>query len=97
MCEGLGALIKRAYQLKFIRNFSIVRGAPTITHLFFADDSIIFTYAKMQEVFTIRDNLRRYEEMSEQKVNLVKSKYFLVVNLSIEFGITLRIPWALWR
>lgn len=67
--EGLGALLKQAYQSRMLSGISIARGVP-ISHLFFADDSIIFTRASIKEAETIRSILRQYEVLSGQKANL---------------------------
>ena len=61
--EGLGAMIKQAYRSKMLQGISIARGAPTITHVFFADDSIIFIHVFVQEAFTIRRILGYFEEL----------------------------------
>ena len=45
--EGLRALIKQAYKSRLWSGISIARGAPTITHLFFADDSIILPMLRL--------------------------------------------------
>lgn len=67
-------MIKQAYHSKLLRGISVARTAPIITHLFFADDSIIFTRATIQEATTIRDILVHYEMLSGQKVNVDKSE-----------------------
>ena len=59
--EGLGAMIKQAYHSRLLSGISITKEAPTITHLFFADDSIIFTHATVKEAETISRILRHYE------------------------------------
>lgn len=70
--EGLGSLIKQAYRKRMLREIQVARGAPIITHLFFADDSMIFTHASIHEVNTIGQILWEYEALSGQKVNLEK-------------------------
>lgn len=59
-----------------LRGVHISREAPTTSHLFFADDSIIFTDASVQEANIIGGILREYEALSRQKVNLEKCEIF---------------------
>ena len=40
--EGLSALINRAVRNQLLTSISICRGCPRVTHLLFADDSILF-------------------------------------------------------
>lgn len=67
--EGLNALLARASKTKTIQGLSISRGGPKLTHLFFANDSVLFCRANMQECNVIMDILKKYERASEQQVN----------------------------
>jgi hypothetical protein len=49
---------------------------PNITHLLFADDSVVFLEASEENLNTLRDVLRTYEECSGQRVNKQKSPIF---------------------
>lgn len=40
--EGLGSLIKKAHVDNLVHGISVARGAPMVSHLFFADDSMVF-------------------------------------------------------
>lgn len=62
--EGLGALIKKANQDKLIHGISNARNAPLISHLFFADDSLVFARANISEAQAILDILKKYEALS---------------------------------
>ena len=79
--EGLGAMLQQAQEQQRIHGISVARGAPSITHLFFADDSIIFVRANDREASVIADILRRYEGLSGQKVNLDKCEISFSNNL----------------
>lgn len=47
--EGLSALIHKAARNDSITGISIYRGCPKVTHLLFADDSILFCKANSEE------------------------------------------------
>ena len=40
--EGFSAMLKKEEEEGYIKGVAVSRGAPSISHLFFADDSIIF-------------------------------------------------------
>ena len=71
--DGLLALIHQAVRNKLITGISITRGCPRVTHIFFADDSILFCKAASEECHLLRSTLMEYEEASGQKVNTNKS------------------------
>lgn len=64
--EGLLAMLHHAMQEKRLRGISICRGEPKISHLFFADDSIIFGRAIEAEGLEILRILKVYESSSGQ-------------------------------
>ena len=74
--EGFSALIHKATRDKQISGISIGRGCPTLTHLFFADDSLLFCKTSVQECQKLVDILNCYEEASGQKINTDKSSIF---------------------
>ncbi|XP_030936139.1 uncharacterized protein LOC115961274 [Quercus lobata] len=74
--EGLHALIENAAQTGLIRGISICRNGPRLTHLFFADDSLIFCKASIQECIHIQSILSEYEAASGQKLNREKTTLF---------------------
>jgi hypothetical protein len=72
--DVLSGLISRALTSHQIHGVKIAPTAPEISHLFFADDSLIFCRASTNEVTTIANIIHNYEEASGQLVNLNKSE-----------------------
>ncbi|XP_073152775.1 uncharacterized protein [Henckelia pumila] len=59
----------------------MARSAPSISHLFFADDSFLFFRATMEECNTVKECLRIYEVASGHKVNFDKSSISFSANV----------------
>ena len=64
--EGLNALISKAACDGNIRGYSICRVGPRISHLFFADDCLLFYRATPTECAHIQRILAWYEVASRQ-------------------------------
>lgn len=56
-----------------LTGLKVARSAPVISHLLFADDSIFFPRATLQEAESLKGILATYERVSEQVINLDKS------------------------
>lgn len=56
-----------------IQGLLLARGVLLITHLFFADDSLLFAKASEEEMFQLISILNLYSKESGQKINLLKS------------------------
>jgi hypothetical protein len=74
--EGLHSLIHKAKVAGDLQGDSISRGGPKLTHLFFADDSLLFCKAKPVEVARIQNILNQYENASGQQINRQKTTIF---------------------
>jgi hypothetical protein len=61
---------------KDITGVGFGRQGPTITHLLFADDSIVFLEASPGNLVALKNVLQKYEESSGQRVNLDISSIF---------------------
>ena len=71
--EGLNGMIKKKAERRGeIHEYSLCRRGPKLTHLLFADDSLLFCRATMEECGKVLEILERYEEASGQKVNRSK-------------------------
>ena len=66
-----------------LRGFSLCRNGPRISHLFFADDTLLFCKAELREVQTIQNILQKYELASGQKINLGKTTLFFGKSVSL--------------
>ncbi|VVA36912.1 PREDICTED: reverse mRNAase [Prunus dulcis] len=71
--EGLSALLTNGLRLKRIKRVSAAQGAPILSNLFFADDSILFCNAHLSDVSNLLQILRVYEQASGQIINFDKS------------------------
>jgi len=75
--DVLSGLLTQANNNKSIHGVKIANGAPEITHILFADDSLIFWKATKEEANHVMGILNQYQEASGQKVNLDKSEFIL--------------------
>lgn len=82
--EAFSSLIHKAENHAEITGIKVARHAPPISHLFFADDSILFFRAKQCEVDKVKGIIALYEGASGQRVNLDKSELFSSGNISDE-------------
>lgn len=73
--EALSVLIRRAEEEGRFSGISISRGGPQISHLFFADDSLLFAKATDQSLHTVQTLLRTYELASGAKSQLRQIRY----------------------
>jgi hypothetical protein len=74
--EGFSALLKQAQSEREVAGVQFGSDGPTVTHLLFADDSIVFLEASSSNLQALKRILREYETCSGQKVNLQKSSIY---------------------
>ncbi|XP_057432075.1 uncharacterized protein LOC130724818 [Lotus japonicus] len=72
--EVLSSLLADQVRGKNLHGVTVARGAPMISHLFFADDSLIFGRATAEEADCILKVIKLYEQTSGQLVNMDKSE-----------------------
>lgn len=71
--EGLSALINDSELKGQLHGCKVARGAPSISHLFFADDSFFFFRSTKEKSETVKQCLYVYELASGQCINFQKS------------------------
>jgi hypothetical protein len=80
--EFLGALIDSKCALGDWTKVKASRGGPGFSHVFFADDLLLFAKANDRNCAAIADVLDVFCSMSGQKVSHTKSKIFFSLNVS---------------
>ncbi|CAA0827103.1 Uncharacterized mitochondrial protein AtMg01250, partial [Striga hermonthica] len=80
--EILSAMITDKVERGAFRGVSVARGAPVLSHLLFADDSLVFCKADKYQAQLLLSILSRYQNFSGQKVNTAKSSIFFSKNTS---------------
>jgi len=78
--EGLNALFKQAECDGEIREVSLCPAGPRISHLLFANDSLVFCRAMISECVKIQSLLYLYELASGQSINRGKTNIFFSSN-----------------
>lgn len=80
--NGLSALIRRSELNDMLRGFKVSHNAPKVTHLFFADNSLLFIRMKRSDCDELLRILKVYEEASGQTINHDKSSIWFSTNTS---------------
>ncbi|CAL1353631.1 unnamed protein product [Linum trigynum] len=80
--EAFSAMLTNAMESQHLHGLKIHRLAPTLSHLFFADDTYLFLRATSSECHNLLQLLHLYEEVSGQRVNLQKSSVCFSSNMS---------------
>lgn len=71
--EGLSALMRLAMTEGRIKRVKATRQVPSISHLLFVDDSVLFGGATIEGASVLKSILQEYELSSAQSVNFTKS------------------------
>ncbi|KAL0427711.1 UNVERIFIED_CONTAM: hypothetical protein Slati_2945900 [Sesamum latifolium] len=71
--EAFSCLIQDAEDRGLIKGIAVARQAPQVSHLLFADDTLVFCEATEAQVNELRRILRVYALASGQEINLQKS------------------------
>jgi hypothetical protein len=82
--EGLSTGINKMERAGGVSGLPLTRGGTRLTHLFFADDSLLFCKADEVEWYCIQKVLVDYEKASGQKLNRSKTSLFFSRNTTEE-------------
>lgn len=80
--DKLSRLIDDLVARKLWRSPKAARSGPSISHLFFADDLILFAEASINQMLIVKECLDIFCSWSGQKVNFDKSKLYCSPNTS---------------
>jgi hypothetical protein len=72
--DVFSSMITSKQSQSLFHGIAIAQNAPKVTHLFFADDSIIFCKANKEEVTHLKAVFDDYQRISGQKINLDNSE-----------------------
>lgn len=90
MCaEVLSFLLSKAQDQGVFAGLKVSRIAPSVSHLFFADDSILFGKATQGECVGLESVLKMYSELRAKLLILINPTFVLVQELSSLKGIFL--------
>jgi hypothetical protein len=73
-----------------IHGMACSRGGPKLTHLFFADDSLLFCKASVEECDVLIGKLKMYEKASGQLVNSDKTSLFFSRNFEEHLRVVIK-------
>ena len=74
--KGLHGLITQSTLRGDIHGFSLSKGSRSLTHLLFADDSLLFCRSNVEECQKKLEILHIYERSSGQQINKAKTTIF---------------------
>ena len=81
--EGLSTLLLYEEEVGGIDGLRVCRNAPLVSHLLFADDSLILMKADMKNATFLQQVLDTYCANSGQLVSLTKSSIFSLLILTL--------------
>jgi hypothetical protein len=72
--EVLSRMVEKEYAAKRLSGVKVSRRGPTLTHVMYSDDIMLFTKASSREVAVLNECLEKYFVWSGKKLNRVKSR-----------------------
>ncbi|KAM2124305.1 hypothetical protein ACFX1Q_014913 [Malus domestica] len=79
VAEGLSAVLQHDESAGKIHGVKVAPSTPPVNHLFFANDSLLFCDAKIEEVTELKRVIDVYEKALGQKVNFINRPFVSVL------------------
>ncbi|XP_061999224.1 uncharacterized protein LOC133716539 [Rosa rugosa] len=80
--EGFSALLQQKQEMGLLPGIEVCNEAPAVNHLLFADDSMLYANATLEDCYHIQDVIETYGRASGQLVNFDKSSVVFSKNVS---------------
>ena len=71
--DALSYMLNQAKENGRLQGIKLTTSSPVLTHLFFADDVVLFCNARVEEAYELKRILNVFSRASVQRVNLHKS------------------------
>lgn len=84
--EKLSQMISLKVESGEWKGLRLAPSCPTLSHLCFADDTVLFTEASLEQVDIIKDCLLQFCAASGQKINLAKSQVYFSKNVTSDLA-----------
>jgi hypothetical protein len=81
--EGLSSLLAHKEEVRGIEGVRVCRNAPSVSHLLFADDSLILMRADMINATSLRQVLEEYCANSGQMISESKCSIYFSPNVEV--------------
>jgi hypothetical protein len=82
--EGLSSVLLHAEEVGGIEGVKVCRNAPSVSHLLFADDSLILLKADMNNAISLQQALDSYCAISGQLISVHKSSIYFSPNTNVD-------------
>jgi hypothetical protein len=78
--DGLSKILQKEVEMKSLQELKICRRAPVVSHLVFADDTLLFLEIKEEHALIIKEALQQYERSTGQLINPSKCSIMFGAN-----------------